>query len=211
VGPNGFGWVRSTIIWVAVIAAVVLPIAAAAVSPLLAWREPVYILAGFAGIFGMTLLLVQPLLAAGKLPGLSVVASRRGHRWVGVVLALAVLIHVAALWITSPPDVIGALSFASPTPFSVWGVIAMWAVFATALLAVVRRRLRLRLWAWHIAHTALGALIVLGTIVHSVLIDGTMEAISKVALSVLVVAANAKVIFDMIRMANRRRSKGTLD
>ena len=87
----------------------------------------------------------------------------------------------------------------------------MWAVFATAFLAVVRRRLRLRLWAWHIAHTALGALIVLGTIVHSVLIDGTMEAISKVALSVLVVAANAKVIFDMIRMANRRRSKGTLD
>jgi hypothetical protein len=58
VGPNGFGWVRSTIIWVAVIAAVVVPIAAAAVSPLLAWREPVYILAGFAGIFGMTLLLV---------------------------------------------------------------------------------------------------------------------------------------------------------
>jgi predicted ferric reductase len=150
-------------------------------------------------------------LAAGKLPGLSAVASRRGHRWVGVVLVLAVLIHVAALWITSPPDVIDALTFASPTPFSDWGVIAMWAVFATAFLAVVRRRLRLRLWAWHIAHTALGALIVLGTIVHSVLIDGTMEAISKVALSVLVVAANAKVIFDMIRMANRRRSKGTLD
>ena len=135
-------------------------------------------------------------------------ASRRVHRWVGVVLVLAVLIHVAALWITSPPDVIDALAFASPTPFSDWGVIAMWAVFATAFLAVVRRRLRLRLWAWHIAHTALGAL---RTIVHSVLIDGTMEAISKVALSVLVVAANAKVIFDMIRMANRRRSKGTLD
>jgi predicted ferric reductase len=193
--------------------AVVVPIAAAAVSPLLAWREPVYILAGFAGIFGMTLLLVQPLLAAGELPGLSVVASRRCHRGVGVVLVLAVLIHVAALWITSPPDVIDALSFASPTPFSAWGVIAMWAVFATALLAAVRRRLRLRLrlWAWRIAHTALGAVIVVGTVVHAVLIDGTMEAISKVALSVLVVAATAKVILDMIGAANRRRSKGMLD
>jgi predicted ferric reductase len=191
--------------------AVVVPIAAAAVSPLLAWREPVYILAGFAGIFGMTLLLVQPLLAAGELPGLSVVASRRCHRGVGVVLVLAVLIHVAALWITSPPDVIDALSFASPTPFSAWGVIAMWAVFATALLAAVRRRLRLRLWAWRIAHTALGAVIVVGTVVHAVLIDGTMEVISKVALSVLVVAATAKVILDMIGAANRRRSKGTLD
>jgi predicted ferric reductase len=191
--------------------AVVVPIAAAAVSPLLAWREPVYILAGFAGIFGMTLLLVQPLLAAGELPGLSVVASRRCHRGVGVVLVLAVLIHVAALWITSPPDVIDALSFASPTQFSAWGVIAMWAVFATALLAAVRRRLRLRLWAWRIAHTGLGAVIVVGTVVHAVLIDGTMEAISKVALSVLVVAATAKVILDMIGAANRRRSKGTLD
>jgi predicted ferric reductase len=191
--------------------AVVVPIAAAAVSPLLAWREPVCVLAGFAGIFGMTLLLVQPLLAAGELPGLSVVASRRCHRGVGVVLVLAVLIHVAALWITSPPDVIDALSFASPTQFSAWGVIAMWAVFATALLAAVRRRLRLRLWAWRIAHTGLGAVIVVGTVVHAVLIDGTMEAISKVALSVLVVAATAKVILDMIGAANRRRSKGTLD
>jgi predicted ferric reductase len=191
--------------------AVVVPIAAAAVSPLLAWREPGYVLAGFAGIFGMTLLLVQPLLAAGELPGLSVVASRRCHRGVGVVLVLAVLIHVAALWITSPPDVIDALSFASPTQFSAWSVIAMWAVFATALLAAVRRRLRLRLWAWRIAHTGLGAVIVVGTVVHAVLIDGTMEAISKVALSVLVVAATAKVILDMIGAANRRRSKGTLD
>jgi predicted ferric reductase len=191
--------------------AVVVPIAAAAVSPLLAWREPGYVLAGFAGIFGMTLLLVQPLLAAGELPGLSVVASRRSHRGVGVVLVLAVLIHVAALWITSPPDVIDALSFASPTQFSAWSVIAMWAVFATALLAAVRRRLRLRLWAWRIAHTGLGAVIVVGTVVHAVLIDGTMEAISKVALSVLVVAATAKVILDMIGAANRRRSKGTLD
>jgi predicted ferric reductase len=191
--------------------AVVVPIAAAAVSPLLAWREPGYVLAGFAGIFGVTLLLVQPLLAAGELPGLSVVASRRSHRGVGVVLVLAVLIHVAALWITSPPDVIDALSFASPTQFSAWGVIAMWAVFATALLAAVRRRLRLRLWAWRIAHTGLGAVIVVGTVVHAVLIDGTMEAISKVALSVLVVAATAKVILDMIGAANRRRSKGTLD
>ena len=184
--------------------AVVVPIAAAAVSPLLAWREPGYVLAGFAGIFGMTLLLVQPLLAAGELPGLSVVASRRCHRGVGVVLVLAVLIHVAALWITSPPDVIDALSFASPTQFSAWSVIAMWAVFATALLAAVRRRLRLRLWAWRMAHTGLGAVIVVGTVVHAVLIDGTMEAISKVALSVLVIAATAKVILDMIGAANRR-------
>jgi hypothetical protein len=58
------------------------------------------------------------------------------------------------------------------------GVIAMWAVFATALLAV-RRRLRLRLWAWRIPPTALGAVIAVGTVVHAVLIDGTMVISSR--------------------------------
>ena len=69
------------------------------------------------------------------------------------VLVVAVVIHVAALWITSPPDVVDALLFASPTPFSAWGVIAMWAVFAAALLAALRRRLRLRPRTWRIAFT----------------------------------------------------------
>lgn len=39
------------------------PIAVAAFSPLLEWRGPVYIAAGFAGILGMALILAQPLLA----------------------------------------------------------------------------------------------------------------------------------------------------
>ena len=33
-------------------------------------------------------------------------------------MAVAVVIHVAGLWITSPPDMIDALLFTSPTPFS---------------------------------------------------------------------------------------------
>ena len=49
------------LIWVALAAAIGVPIAAAAVSPLLAWRDPVYILAGFAGIIALGLMLVQPL------------------------------------------------------------------------------------------------------------------------------------------------------
>ena len=83
----------------------------------------------------MALLLVQPLLVAGYLPGLPRSRGRRMHRWVGGGLIAAVVIHVAALWLTSPPDVIDALLFVSPTPFSAWGVIAMWAVFAAAALA----------------------------------------------------------------------------
>ncbi len=89
----------------------------------------------------MALLLVQPLLAGGLLPGLRAQLGRRVHGWIGGLLVASVVVHVGGLWITSPPDVIDALLFASPTPFSVWGVIAMWAIFAAALLATLRRRL----------------------------------------------------------------------
>ena len=62
---------RATLIWAALAAAFCVPIAAAAASPLLAWRGPVYIVAGFAGILALGLMLVQPLLVGGYLPGLS--------------------------------------------------------------------------------------------------------------------------------------------
>ena len=109
---------RVTLIWVALVAAICVPIAAAAFSPLLAWRGPVYILAGFAGIVALGLVLVQPLLIAGYLPGLSAYRGRRAHHWIGGALVVAVVIHVGGLWITSPPDMIDALTFTSPTPFS---------------------------------------------------------------------------------------------
>src|SRR5215475_7469180 len=129
---------RATLIWAALAAAICVPIVAAAASPLLAWRDPVYIAAGFAGIIALGLMLVQPVLIGGYLPGLSAHHGRRAHHWIGGALVVAVIIHVGGLWITSPPDVIDALLFASPTPFSAWGVIAMWAILAVALLAALR-------------------------------------------------------------------------
>ncbi len=89
------------------------------------------------------------------------------------------------------------LLFRSPTPFSAWGVIAMWAIFGTALLALLRRRIGLRLRLWRFAHTALAVVIVAGTVAHAVLIDGTMEPVSKAILGGLVVAATAKVVVDL--------------
>lgn len=185
---------RNAGIWAALAVAIGVPLAASAASPLLAWREPIYIAAGFAGVFGLGLLLVQPMLIGGYLPGLTAYRERRVHRWVGGTLVAAVVIHVGGLWITSPPDVIDALSFSSPTPFSAWGVIAMWAIFAVALLAALRRRLRLRLRTWRISHMVLAVVIVVGTVVHAILIEGTMETWSKVALCVLVLAATVKVM-----------------
>ena len=183
-----------TLIWAALVVAVVVPLAAAAASPLLAWRDPFYIAAGFAGVIALGLLLVQPVLIGGLLPGLSGYRRRSLHRWVGGLLVAAVVIHVGGLWISNPPDVIDALLFVSPTPFSDWGVIAMWSVFAAAFLAMFRRRLRLGPRTWRIGHTSLAVVVVVGSVVHAILIEGTMETMSKVALCVLVVAATVKVM-----------------
>jgi predicted ferric reductase len=96
---------------------------------------------------------------------------------------------------------IDALLFASPTPFSPFGVIAMWAIFAVAVLAALRRRLRLR--TWRLAHMSLAVVIVAGSAVHAMLVEGTMETVSKAALCALVVAATIKVMADL-RVWRRR-------
>jgi predicted ferric reductase len=186
---------KVTLIWATLAAAICVPVAAAAASPLLAWRGPLYILAGFAGILALGLMLVQPLLAGGYLPGLEAWRGRRVHRWTGAALVVAILIHVGGLWITSPPDMIDALLFASPTPFSPFGVIAMWAIFAVALLAILRRRLRLR--TWRIAHMSLAVVIVTASVVHGMLVEGTMETMSKAVLCALVLTAAIKVVADL--------------
>lgn len=182
------------LIWGAVAAAILGPFAIAATSPLLAWRDPIYIVAGFSGVLAFGGLFLQPLLAGGYLPGLNTRLARRTHVWVGAAVVAAVAIHVIGLWITSPPDVIDALLFRSPTPFSAWGVIAMWAIFATALLGAFRQRLRLRPMIWRLVHLSMAGVIVVGSIVHAMLIEGTMEWVSKAGLSALVLGAALVVI-----------------
>jgi len=197
---------KVTLIWAALAAAICVPIAFAATSPQLAWRGPVYIMAGFAGIIALGLVLVQPLLIGGYLPGLSTFRGRRVHHWIGGALVVAVVVHVVGLWITSPPDMIDALTFTSPTPFSPFGVTAMWAIFTVALLAAFRRRLGPR--TWRIVHMSFAVVIVVGTVVHATLIEGTMETVSKAALCVLVLAAAIKVMADLRVWRKRATSRG---
>lgn len=200
-------WQHPALVWSGLVIALAVPIGLAMASPLLAWRQPVYIVAGFAGIAALGLLLIQPLLVAGVLPGLAGRLGRRGHGLIGALLVAAVLVHVGGLWVTSPPDVVDALTFTSPTPFSVWGVIAMWGVFATALLAAVRRRLRLRPRTWRISHTSLAALIVSGTIIHALLIQGAMEPISKAILCLLVAGVTGIILVRLRVWSGRRRPR----
>jgi uncharacterized protein (TIGR03382 family) len=193
---------REALIWAILAAAIGVPVAFAMASEQLAWRGPIYILAGFAGIAALGLAVIQPLLIAGYLPGLSGYRGRRVHHWIGGALVVAILVHVGGLWITSPPDMIDALTFTSPTPFSPFGVTAMWAIFAVALLALFRRRLGPR--AWRIAHMLLAAVIVAGGVVHAMLIEGTMETVSKAALCALLLVATVKVMADL--MVRRKRT-----
>jgi predicted ferric reductase len=90
---------------------------------------------------------------------------------------------------------IDALLFTSPTPFSPFGVIAMWAIFTVALLAALRRRLGLR--TWRVAHVSLAVVIVAGSVVHGMLIEGTMETMTKTVLCALVLMATIKVLADL--------------
>ncbi len=183
-------------VWCALLAVITVPIVAAAMSPQLAWRGPVYISAGFAGIAAMALLLLQPLLAGKYLPGVSASLARRAHRTIGSLLILAIVVHVAGLWITSPPDVIDALLFRSPTAFSAWGVVAMGTLFAAGLLAALKRWLALKPRVWRFIHLSLATITVLGSVVHAVQIEGTMETVSKILLCVLLLAVTGKLIFD---------------
>ncbi|MCC1491987.1 ferric reductase-like transmembrane domain-containing protein [Cognatishimia sp. F0-27] len=198
---------RSALIWICLTAVLLVPLYAAAASPLLAWRDPVYIVAGFAGVVALSLLVVQPLLILGALPGMRGSRARGAHRWVGIGLMVAVVLHLVGLWITSPPDVVDALLFVSPTPFSAWGVIGMWAVFAGGALALFRGRLKIRYRTWRRAHLTLAVLVVLGSVIHAVQIQGTMETVSKILLCAAALCATAVLLWRVFPKAALRLSR----
>lgn len=193
---------RPTLIWLGLGAAMIIPLIASVMSPLLAWRDAPHIVAGIAGVVALGLLLIQPLLPLNLLPGLAPLQARRMHRRLGIGVLAALALHIAGLWITSPPDVIDILLLRAPTAFSVWGVIAMWAVVATALIATLRHRLSPRIW--RMCHAGLAVLIVAGTVLHAMLIEGTMETVTKTLLCGLVVLATLRAIAGM-RLRRRRK------
>ncbi|MGB0660788.1 MAG: ferric reductase-like transmembrane domain-containing protein [Mangrovicoccus sp.] len=178
---------RGVFLWGGLAVVTLLPLILAATSPLLAWRQPVYIAAGLAGVIALALLPFQPLLAARALPGLSPGQSRKLHRILGGTLLALIIAHVIGLWITSPPDMIDALTFTAPTFFSVFGVLGMWMLFATAFLAMRRRHILAKTWrSWH---QGLGLAIALCSILHAIMIQGSMEFWSKTALCSTLLAA----------------------
>ena len=186
---------RRVALWAGLGALALIPVGFAVTSPLLAWRDPIYIAAGLGGILALTLLMFQPLLVGGDLAFLTGRVGRRVHRWIGSLVIASVVLHVAGLWITSPPDVVDALLFASPTPFSVWGVIAMWALFATGVIVAMRRRAAFRPHIWRLLHLSLVLVVIAGTVAHALLNEGTMERVSRFILCVAVVAFGLRAFY----------------
>ncbi|APE42888.1 ferric reductase [Sulfitobacter alexandrii] len=189
--------------WAAVTLAALIPVGLIWTSPYLAGRAPVYIAAGVAGATALAVLLVQPLLAGNYLPGLSAAAARRWHRRMGAVLCAAVIVHIGGLYLTSPPDTLDALMLVSPTPFSVYGVMAMWALVATVALVALRRLLPLRSTQWKVLHNLLAAVVVLGSIVHALLIEGTMETRSKWVLCIAIACVTGFAILHLRLVKSR--------
>lgn len=183
------------------------PLVIAAQSPYLAYRDSTYVAAGFAGILSLILFLLQPLLAGGHIPGLRSRTARIWHRATGsvIVLVLAVIAHVGGLYLTSPPDTLDALLLVSPTPFSLYGVVALWGMIITAVLVAMRRHLPMLFLHWTVLHNVLAVIIVISTAAHTLLIEGTMGTVSKWATCFAVIAATLWVVWDMRVVRQRRK------
>lgn len=180
-------------IWAFLLCIVLAPVLIAAYSPLLAGREAVYIVGGMAGIIALAILLLQPLLAAGYLPGVPLTQGRRWHRWMGTALVAAVGLHIAGLFLTSPPDMIDALMLKAPTVYSLLGVIAMWSLILVVVLVAGRSRLGLRAVPWRVMHNSLAVVVVAASVSHALMIEGAMGQVSKLFLCVSVLAATVFV------------------
>ena len=193
----------ATLFWATLAIVMGAPLWIAATSPLLAGREAVYILGGFAGILALVVMIMQPLLAAGYLPGISQARARRWHLWTGSALVIALALHVVGLYLTSPPDMIDALLLNAPTLYSIFGVIGMWALILIVLLVVTRSRTGFRITTWRILHNALGVIVVVASVVHALMIEGAMGPFSKLILCLGVLEATAVATVHM-RWVTRR-------
>lgn len=70
----------------------------------------------------------------------------------------------------------------------------MWAGFAAAAMGIFRQRLSVRFRVWRLGHAGLAIVTILGSVIHALLIEGTMEIMTKIALCVLVVLASLSTL-----------------
>jgi predicted ferric reductase len=203
--------ITALLIWAALGIVMAAPVVLATFSPYLEYRNLPYIVGGFAGIACLSLFVIQPLLAWGYLPGPGRARERRWHRWVGAAIVVAVALHVGGLYLTSAPDTLDALLLVAPTPFSVYGVQAMWGVVVTAVLVVLRHRLGVRYATWYLIHNGLALVVVVGTVIHALQIEGAMEIVSKWLLCLAALTATGATLLDLRVVKPLMRFRRTIE
>lgn len=193
--------------WLVIAAIAAVPVVAASLSPLQRGREFLWVTGGMAGVVALSLLFVQPLLTAAAPRLLPAPDGLRWHRFGGGAIVVTVALHVGALYAYSPDDVTDALLLVAPTPFSLYGVISLWCLVLTAVLAVTRRRLRMATRPWRIVHSMLGVAIVAAGAIHAVQIEGAMETYSKLAICLAALAATTAGAIEVNVLAPLRRRR----
>lgn len=119
------------------------------------------------------------------------------HQWLGASLIVLVVVHVGGLYLTSPDDMLDALMLVAPTPFSLYGVIALWTLIFTAMLVALRQRLPFSVSTWKVIHNLLAVLVVVSSVVHALMIEGAMGSFSKWVLCICILVVTGVVTFNL--------------
>jgi len=126
------------------------------------------------------------------------------HRQIGYVGLAFVLVHFA---ISANWDQL-TLSKALHAPLLVWfGMAALLSLIALIVSSVWRQRLRLSYEAWHITHTVLALVLVLGALGHILFVDEYVSSLWKQILWGLMSAAFVGLIV-WVRVIKPRRALG---
>ena len=190
----------------ALVALFVVPLAAAALSPLQVGRDVTWVLGALAGVLALALATVQVLLPTPWLGDVLAGLDVRIHKTVGLTLAAVVVGHVLGLYLYSPDDVRDALLLQTPT-YSRLGVLSAWSVGLSIALALARNRLGLVYADWQILHSALAVAIVGTAVGHALMIRGTLDGPAELLLCAAAVAAvTAGVLYQHVLRPLRRRA-----
>jgi predicted ferric reductase len=126
------------------------------------------------------------------------------HRQIGYVGLAFILIHfaISAKWNEL------TLSKALHAPLLVWfGMAALFALIVLIVTSVWRRRLRLSYEAWHILHTVLALVLVVGALGHVFFVDEYVSSLWKQILWAIMSAAFVALLA-WVRLVKPRRALG---
>ena len=189
--------IAALVLWAGLVVAMVAPVLIAAGSPYLAYRNLPYIVGGFAGIVCLSLFVIQPLLAAGYLPGVPSPGSADGTAGSARRSSLCVLLHVGGLYLTSPRTRSMRCCWSRRRRSRSTACWRCGASSATAVLVALRRRSGLRYATWFFIHNALALVVVVATVIHALQIEGAMETLSKWLVCLAALATTLVVLLDL--------------